>query len=234
MKYKAILFDMDGTLLPMDYNTFTKGYFKLLAGKLSPIGIEPEQLINAVWAGTKAMVKNDGTKLNREVFWNMFAQATGKDYEPFLQKSDEFYLNEFEGAKAFTGENPLAKKAVELARKTGAKVICATNPIFPLNGQLKRLSWVNLGAEDFDNITSYESEHCSKPNPKYYLNICEKIGVEPEECLMIGNDVVEDMKAGSSVGMDCFLVTDWAIMNDEWNGRKGTFEELVAYLEELQ
>ena len=233
MKYNAILFDMDGTLLPMDFDTFTKGYFKLLAGKLSPLGIEPDLLIKCVWAGTKAMVKNDGSKLNREVFWEVFAQASGKDSAPFIEKSDEFYVKEFEGARAFTGENPLAKKAVELARKTGAKVICATNPIFPLNGQLKRLSWVGLGENDFDHVTSYESECCSKPNPQYYLNVCERIGVKPEDCLMIGNDVVEDMQTASSVGMDCYMVTDWAIMNGEWNGKKGTFSELVEYLEQL-
>ena len=30
MKLKAVLFDLDVTLLPMDQNAFTKGYFKLL------------------------------------------------------------------------------------------------------------------------------------------------------------------------------------------------------------
>ena len=62
MKYKAILFDLDGTLLPMDNNVFVKGYFKELAKKLSPIGLEPDKLIETVWAGTKAMVKNDGLR----------------------------------------------------------------------------------------------------------------------------------------------------------------------------
>ena len=58
-KYKAILFDMDGTLLPMDNEVFTKGYFKELAKKLSPIGLEPQKLVDSVWAGTKQMIKND-------------------------------------------------------------------------------------------------------------------------------------------------------------------------------
>ena len=53
---KAILFDLDGTLLPMDQDEFTKGYFKLLAAKLAPYGYEPKTLIDTVWAGTAAMV----------------------------------------------------------------------------------------------------------------------------------------------------------------------------------
>ena len=34
MKLTTILFDLDGTLLPMDNDEFTRGYFKLLAAKM--------------------------------------------------------------------------------------------------------------------------------------------------------------------------------------------------------
>ena len=40
---KAILFDLDGTLLPMDQTEFTNGYFKLLAAKMAPHGYDPKQ-----------------------------------------------------------------------------------------------------------------------------------------------------------------------------------------------
>lgn len=66
---KVILFDLDGTLLPMDQEIFVKTYFGLIAQKLAPYGYQPKELIEAVWAGTKAMVKNDGRKTNEEVFW---------------------------------------------------------------------------------------------------------------------------------------------------------------------
>jgi hypothetical protein len=52
VKLTTILFDLDGTLLPMDNEAFTKGYFKLLAAKLAPHGYEPKQLVDAIWAGT--------------------------------------------------------------------------------------------------------------------------------------------------------------------------------------
>lgn len=60
---KAILFDLDGTLLPMDQDAFVNGYFKLLAKKMVPYGYEPEKLIKAIWQGTAAMIKNNGTLL---------------------------------------------------------------------------------------------------------------------------------------------------------------------------
>lgn len=235
-KYKAILFDMDGTLLPMDNAVFTKGYFKELAKKLSPIGIEPEKLVDSVWAGTKAMIKNDGSRPNFEIFWDVFRQVTEKDIAPFKDASDIFYSNDFANAKAYTSENPLAVKAIELAHKAAETVVCATNPLFPMNGQEMRLSWVGLKASDFDLVTSYETDSYCKPNPRYYETICERIGVAPEECLHIGNDELEDMYAASSVGMDCFLVTDSLIPSEEhpWQGKRGSFAELVEFLDKLK
>ena len=235
MNYKAILFDMDGTLVPMDNDVFTKGYFKELAKKLSPLGLAPDALIAAVWTGTKAMVKNDGTQPNVEVFWDTFAKVTGKDVSEFRAQSDTFYVHEFMAAKAYTQENPLAKEAICLAHLAAEKVVCASNPLFPLTGQQSRMSWVGLVPEDFDLITSYESDSFCKPNPKYFLSICERLGVSPAECLLIGNDEEEDMHAASSVGMDCYLVTDCVIRREQcpWNGRSGTFAEMVEFLRTL-
>lgn len=232
MNYKAILFDLDGTLIPMDNAVFTKGYFKELAKKLSPVGLEPDRLIDSVWAGTKAMIKNDGAKTNADIFWDTFSQVTGREIAPFKDASDIFYTTDFAAAKVYTTENPLAAEAVRLAHSGGRAVVCATNPLFPLNGQLMRMSWVGLGKSDFDLITSYESDSFCKPNPEYYKSICERIGIAPQDCLMVGNDELEDMYAASSVGMNCYYVTDNAIPCREhiWDGERGTFAELVEYL----
>ena len=236
MKYKAILFDLDGTLLPMDFDVFTKGYFGELTKVLSPIGLEPKAVVAAVWGGTKKMVKNDGTKLNCEVFWEEFAQLTGLEYDEFKEKSDAFYTREFNNARVCTGENPLALAAVKAARAKAEKVILATNPLFPMDGQHTRLSWIGVAPTEFDLITSYDNSGFCKPNHKYYLDICERIGVEPSECLMIGNDVGEDALAATTAGMDAYLVTDCLIPAKDgsvWNGKSGTFVEMVEMLNNL-
>ena len=74
MNIKMVLFDLDGTLLPMDQDAFTEGYFRLLAQKMEPHGYDAKQLVNAIWAGTAAMVKNDGSRSNEEAFWEKFAE----------------------------------------------------------------------------------------------------------------------------------------------------------------
>ena len=240
MKYEAILFDMDGTLLPMDQEVFVKQYFTELAKVLCPQGFTPEVLKKGFWGGVGAMMKNDGPTTNEKVFWKHFtnvSQAEGKqktiDWDELKKVTEEFYSNEFHNVKPYMGENPLAKRVVELARQKADRVILSTNPLFPRAGQLARLSWVGLGEKDFDLITSYENYSCCKPNPKYFEVVCEQMGVNPKGCLMVGNDELEDMHAAASLGMDCYLVTDCRIPREgyEWSGKQGTFAELKEWLE---
>ena len=103
-----ILFDLDGTLLPMDNDEFTRGYFGLLAKKLAPRGYEKDSLIDAIWAGVAAMVKNDGSRSNEEAFWDRFTALCGEQVLEDKPLFEEFYAVEFCGAKAFCGFNPKA------------------------------------------------------------------------------------------------------------------------------
>lgn len=236
MHYKVILFDMDGTLLPMDTESFTKGYFRLLYAKIAKYGIDPQLFAKAMWNGVAAMVKNDGGCTNEEAFWACFEQETGvSPTGGLMDDCNAFYGNEFMAAKAFTGENPLAAEAVRIAREKADKVALATNPLFPMVGQITRMSWVGLSPANFDLVTSYELDRSCKPNPQYFLSVCERLGVAPGECLMIGNDENEDMYAGTLAGLDCYLVTDCRIPSPKhpWAGAQGTFAELVDMLRAL-
>ena len=227
----TVLFDLDGTLLPMDLEAFTKTYFGLLAKKAAPYGYEPEPLVATVWKGTKAMVKNDGTQTNDTRFWDTFAQALGEDVKKLRPEFDDFYAREFHGAKVACGENPLAKKAVEGLKAKGYDVILATNPIFPLVGVETRLSWVGLKPEDFSHVTSYETYTTCKPNPEYYAEILRNTGKRPEECLMVGNDAVEDT-AALEKGLSVYLVTD-CLLNPTGRDLEqiphGSFREFLTF-----
>lgn len=235
-KYKAILFDMDGTLVPMNMEEFTNGYFMFLCKKLKKYGYDDKELVKTIWAGTKSMVTNDGTMINRDRFWDTFVKLLGGSVEEIDKDCIDFYSNEFKQAKCFTQENPLAREAVETARKKSEIVALATNPLFPMVGNVTRMEWVGLNKDDFDLVTSYETDSYCKPNPKYFETICERLNVSPKDCLMIGNDEYEDMYAASSLGMDCYLVVDTVIPSKEhpWNGKRGTFAELVEFLKGLE
>ena len=235
MKPTAILFDLDGTLLPMDQDVFTKSYFRLLAAKMAPYGYEPKSLVDGVWSGTAAMVKNDGSRTNEEAFWECFGARMGARVQEHRHLFDEFYRADFQQARAFCGLNPLARESVALAKDLGLRVALATNPLFPRVATHSRIRWAGLEPQNFELVTTYENSRFCKPNPQYYLEIATRLGARPEQCLMVGNDVTEDMAAGET-GMKVFLLTDFLINRERKNISvypRGSFEQLMDYIGEI-
>lgn len=235
MKLTTILFDLDGTLLPMDQDEFVKYYFGLLARKLAPLGYDPKELPGNIWAGTAAMVKNDGSCTNEEAFWKKFSTFYTADVRRDEPVFREFYENEFSGAKASCGFNPKAAETIHFLKEKGYRLILATNPIFPAVATENRIRWAGLEPSDFELYTTYENScHC-KPNPDYYRDILNTIGVDGSECLMVGNDAVEDL-AAQQLGMKVFLLTDCLINKHDADLSaypQGSFDELVAYINTL-
>lgn len=231
----TILFDLDGTLLPMDQDVFTKAYFKYLAAKIAPLGYDPQQLIDGIWAGTAAMVKNDGKQTNEQAFWNRFVDIFGPKAWQDQPAFEEYYRNEFQQVKRECGFNPLAKETVDRIRRSGYRVALATNPIFPAVATESRIRWAGLEPDMFEYYTTYENSHYCKPNPEYYCELLRQIDCRAEECLMVGNDVNEDMIA-ETIGMKVFLLTDCLINKKKADISiypNGDFTKLLSYLDSL-
>ena len=233
MKITTVLFDLDGTLLPMDQDIFVKTYFGLLAKRIAPLGYEPEKLIKAIWAGTAAMVKNTGEKTNEAVFWDKFCEIFGENARADEPHFAKFYVEEFDKVQLSCGYTHDSARVIELLKSKGYRVALATNPIFPSIATEKRIAWAGLKPSDFEYFTTYEnSRHC-KPNPEYYRDVINILGVDPRECLMVGNDVTEDMVA-KTLGMKVFLLTD-CIINKENKDisayPNGNFSDLIAFIE---
>ena len=232
---KAVFFDLDGTLLPMDQDYFIKKYFKAYAKYASELGLDAKSLVEGTLTGIGAMIGNNGERSNEEAFWDAYFSTVGECDRALLKKMDNFYFDEFKYLKDYTDENPFAVDMINAAKKGGRKVILATNPVFPMVAQLERISWLGLKKSDFDYITSYENSHFCKPNPKYYLEICEKMGLSPENCIMFGNDESDDMKGAAAAGLKCFLITDCRIISNNfvWTGERGSFEQALKLVERL-
>ncbi len=140
MSIKAVLFDLDGTLLPMDYDGFLKLYFGNLAKHMAGYGYDPEALVNNIWAGTKAMVLNNGPCMNETKFWDVFAEIYGVDVLQDKVLFDDYYRENFVKAKEACGFHPQAKETVELVKSLGVQVALATNPIFPMIATRQRIA----------------------------------------------------------------------------------------------
>lgn len=232
---KAVLFDLDGTLLPMDQDTFVKTYFGGLCRRLAPFGYAPDAIVDAIWRGTAAMVKNTGEKRNEEVFWNTFAACLGEEIRAQEAELEAFYREDFPSVSTSCGYDPRARDVIDAVKKKGKRTVLATNPIFPAVATECRIGWAGLSTTDFEWITTYENSSYCKPNPAYYRAILSRLGLAPEECVMVGNDVGEDMIAGT-LGMRVFLLTDCLINKhggDIVQYPHGGFDELLAFIETL-
>ena len=232
---KTVLFDLDGTLLPMDLDLFTKSYFGSIAKRMASYGYEPNKLIEAIWAGTKSMVINDGTKNNEEVFWLTFTKYLGGSKEDYIIYFDEFYELDFANLKSVCGYNPDSKKVINEVKRHGLNIILATNPIFPNVVTSQRIKWSGLDTSDFMLYTTYENSYHCKPNLEYYNDIIRKFDLNPKECLMVGNDVGEDMVT-SKLGMKVFLLTDCLINKNNIDINQypnGDLNDLLNYINTL-
>lgn len=232
---KAILFDLDGTLLPMEQELFTKAYFGALAKKMLPYGYDADKLIKGIWAGTSAMIGNDGTQNNETVFWNTFSRFFGDKVYGDKTIFDEFYMKDFDALKEVCGYDEEAGKTVKAIKELGYRLVLASNPIFPIMAQEKRAQWAGVSSAEFEFVTSYENSGYCKPNPEYYKQIINKIGCNADECLMVGNDVSEDMVA-KEVGINVFLLTN-CLINSESSDISiyphGDFKQLINYIRQL-
>ncbi len=234
MGLKAILFDLDGTLLPVDQDVFTKQYFKLLAGKMSNYGYEPNKLIESVLAGTTDMVKNNGEESNEKIFWKRFFSIYGNKAEDDMALFNEFYAADFQKLKDVCGFNDKVKGVIEQIKQTGVRLVVATNPLFPRLATESRIRWAGLEPNDFELVTTYENSCYSKPNPNYFLDISKKLGLNANECLMVGNNVKEDMIA-KNIGMNVFLLTNMLENKDNQDISiypNGNFDTLLEYIKD--
>lgn len=231
----TILMDLDGTLLPFEQQEFVDTYFPLLCAKAAPFGYAPDRFIKGIWAGVKAMTENDGTCLNRDRFWQALARVLDEKVLTLEEVFNAFYANEFDAVKSVVHEPTPARAVVTNLKQKGYTVVLATNPIFPLVAVRTRLSWAGLTPEDFALVTHYGNSTLCKPNPRYFDRILQTLGKTPEHCLMAGNNVAEDMVAGTR-GIKTFLVTDHLeneAGEDISRFRRGSLADFAAFCHAL-
>jgi len=235
MQLTTVLFDLDGTLLPMDQDEFIKDYFVRIAHTMAGHGYDPKAFLEALHCGVRAVMENDGSKTNEEIFWEAAVAKFGEKILLDKPLVDRFYETDFAQCKGVCGVDPSAAALVHKLREKGFRVVLATNPVFPSVATHCRIRWAGLEPEDFELVTTYENASFCKPSLNYYRQILEKLRLQPEECLMVGNDVGDDMVA-ADLGMKVFLLTDCLINRKNGDISRyphGGFGELNAFIDEL-
>ncbi|MBQ9730508.1 MAG: HAD family hydrolase [Bacilli bacterium] len=208
---KAIFFDLDGTLLPLDEKKFIDIYVELIIKKMVPLGFDKENILDFSKRNIMAMYQNDGSKTNYEVYKETFIESFGHFDKLDEQMILDFYNNDFKNTIVSSKYNPLAKDIVQYCKNKGLKVILSTNPFFPLIGTVNRMAFTGLEEDDFDYITTYENSSLCKPNPKYFIDLLNKLDLEKDEVIVFGNNTSEDGECANEAGLICYMVGDYII-----------------------
>lgn len=206
---KAVLFDLDGTLLDIDIDFFLQKYFERMVALARQFGIAGhDSLVQHIWRSTEAMIANkDVHRTNQEVFEEAFFRDFPEPPETMKPFFDHFYEYSFASLKDCCQPYPLVADIMAKVFAKGLRVVIATNPLFPLTALQHRLNWAGVGSFPYELITSYEVMHFTKPHVEYYHEIIDFLGLKPGECLMVGNDVYEDLSAART-GMKTFLLKE--------------------------
>lgn len=236
--YRAIFFDLDGTLLPMDVDVFMKQYFTVLGMRMAELGVPQDVYMGAMRAGIMAMATNDTGDVNSHAFWPVFLGATAP-YVPnevdMRAELDAFYESDFAKIGQHFTQNPASAHAISVLQEKGYPLVLATMPMFPRAGVEWRLRWAGIDPAAFCRITTFDNSTSVKPKPNYYAENLAACGLCGRDVLMVGNNTKEDLSA-MDLGCDAFLVTDNLI---DPNGfeifsiKHGSMEKFAAWCETL-
>lgn len=234
---KAVLFDLDDTLLRLNLTAFIARY---VAGAAQLLGqaarMSPAALAVPFMRGLLAMDAQDrrDSLTNEQIYNQTFFSACGIPLDdPVIHDLVDYYEREVVPgfARGVVGARPVegAREAIDAVHGMGLVCALATNPTFSLSCDLARMGWAGVGEGDFALISTYSNSTRCKPSVRYYQEFANQLGVRLEECLMVGNDARRDI-----VRPDCGLRTAYvghARPRDAvW---RGSMAQLASELPEL-
>ena len=230
----TVLFDLDGTLLPMDLDEFIEKYFGYIVETMYQNGRDGKFILKAILKGVESIIKNNGEMTNEERFWETFTAVSNITKEEIEPEFTKFYETVFD--KINTGvQSTNMIEAISLLKEKGYRLLLTTSPLFPRIATQKRIKWAGLNKEDFDFITTYENSSFCKPNPAYYQEVIDKFQLDITQCMMVGNDVKED-GAIQELGVPLYLVNDYLLnkynleITSQWLSDSAGFLQFVKDL----
>ncbi len=217
---KVALLDLDNTLIQNDDISFARAFLE----KLEAFG-QAHLGKNGLSAGFRAGLKRlqiarppDETISGAIIFG--ISNNCDIPAEVVEQGLRTFYTELYPALSIYCTPQQGAEELIHLLKEQGYRIAIATNPIYPLSAVQMRLRAGNLPIH-YDFITHADNMHYAKPNPAYYAELIARLGVEPDEAVMIGDRLDNDIQAAQAINIRGFL-----------SGRDGTLQNFAEAMQQ--
>jgi FMN phosphatase YigB (HAD superfamily) len=201
-----LLFDLDGTLLGNEMNSFVPAYLQALAKRMSSVAA-PDHLVKTLLSATRQMVENNDPEQTLEAkFDAAFYPQLGVNRQDVQRTIDAFYAEDFPKLRCLTQFKPEAKQVVQQIVQLGNQVAIATNPLFPRTAIFQRLSWAGLATDQvpFALVSSYETFHFAKPHAAFFAEFIAQLGWPKAPVVMVGDEAENDIHPARRMGFSVF------------------------------
>ncbi|WP_433633615.1 HAD family hydrolase [Nocardia sp. CA-120079] len=201
---RTVLWDLDGTLVRLHRRRF-KALMPLAAAQafreLSP----PHRFLRVLPGVLKQVRANDTEHTNTDLMVRLLAERLRVTPEAVASQLKSLAETGFPRLRRCFPAEPSALHTVTRLRESGTVQVVATNPLWPDSTVTTRLGWGGYDPSVFTFRTSGENMRRSKPRIEFYRELLDRLGAEPRECVMIGNDAANDAPA-ALLGIPVFLV----------------------------
>ncbi len=232
---KGVLFDLDGTLLQVEMREFVQAYIDGLA-KHFPDVPDPAAFGRAIKASIRALLASEeGVASNEEFFLSVLGRHLGIEAALCGERLARYCANGMAGLEPLVRPLALARDILTRCFERGLKVVVATNPVFPRPMVEARLRWAGIADFPFDHVTTFDNSRYCKPHPGYFRDVLGRLGLAPQECVMVGNDTEHDLGARAA-GIPTFLVDTWLLdraRGDYVTDYRGGHLDLFRFLGQL-
>ena len=231
---KAVLFDMDDTLLDINLTAFMTTYVAEVSKILSQISGKSALSFGLSFAQSylalESKARADGLT-NFELLCREFERRCGVPLdEPAIRSSIRFYESEVlpKRGDGIVAAHPMpgGLEALEQVERLGLRCALATNPSFSGPCIRTRMRWARIDDAPFERVSHLCNSTRLKPASRYYEEFVSALGLHPQECLMVGNDAKRDFPR-PDIGMSTIYVGHARPKRAIWSGR---MSELAAAL----
>lgn len=230
--FRALLFDLDGTLLQVEMRHFISRYVAGFHARCCDL-VDLDPLHRAMRAAIHLLLQTETEgPTNEDRFFAFLAERLQLDESVLRERFALYLANDLESLSGGVRSIPEVGPLLELCLQSGVPLALATNPVFPRALTEARCRWVGIDIASFAHLTYFENSHYCKPQGRYFLEVATELGVEPESCLMIGNDTSHDLSA-NLVGMTTWLLDPFLLEREgpSWKpDHRGNHQQLHDFI----